>query len=90
MTKPITTLTRAIQPPLRGMRFRYDGNTASRKNGRARPVAKADHADQRPRLAAGYRAASKVPTKGPTQAKEASENVSPMSRLPTKPPWSAD
>ena len=52
MTKPITTLTRAIQPPLRGSFFRYDGNSASRKNGSARPVAKVDHADQRPRAAA--------------------------------------
>src|ERR1017187_4062069 len=39
MTQPMTTFTRAIQPPLRGMRCRYDGNTASRKNGSARPGA---------------------------------------------------
>ena len=35
-------------------------------------------------------AASSVPTNGPTQANDASENVSPISRLPAKPPWSAD
>ena len=86
----MTTLTRAIQPPLRGMRFRYEGNTASRKNGRARPVAKLTMPINGRVLPPDTEAASKVPTKGPTQAKEASENVSPMSRLPMKPPWSAD
>src|ERR1035438_2052363 len=90
MTKPITTFTRAIQPPLRGMRFRYEGKTASRKNGRARPGAKVTMPLHGRGLSPATDAASKVPTKGPTQAKEASENVSPMSRLPRKPPWSAD
>ncbi len=86
MMKPITTLTRAIQPPLRGMRFRYDGNTASRKNGRASPVAKVTMPISGRVLPPETEAASRVPTKGPTQAKEASEKVSPMSRLPRKPP----
>jgi hypothetical protein len=31
-----------------------------------------------------------VPTNGPTQANEASENVSPMSSAPAKPPFSED
>src|SRR5260370_9064618 len=41
-------------------------------------------------LAPEAEAARRVPTKGPTQAKDASEKVSPMSRLPRKPPLSAD
>jgi len=79
----MTTFTRAIQPPLRGMRFRYDGNTASRKNGSARPVAKLTMPINGRVLPPETDAASKVPTKGPTQEKDASENVSPMRRLPT-------
>src|ERR1039457_5340188 len=35
-------------------------------------------------------AASSVPTKGPTHANEASENVSPISSVPAKPPFSED
>ena len=35
-------------------------------------------------------AASSVPTNGPTQANEASENVSPISSVPAKPPFSDD
>ena len=54
-TKPITTFTRASQPPLRGMRFRYDGKSASRKNGSARPVAKVTMPSKRPQSAAGDR-----------------------------------
>ena len=34
-------------------------------------------------------AARRVPTKGPTHAKDANENVRPMSSEPTNPPWSA-
>ena len=86
----MTTLTRAIQPPLRGIRFRYDGNTASRKNGSARPVAKATMPNNGRVLPPETEPASKVPTNGPTQAKEDSEKVNPMSRLPRKPPRSAD
>ena len=35
-------------------------------------------------------AASSVPTNGPTQANEDSENVSPISSVPAKPPFSED
>ena len=35
-------------------------------------------------------AASRVPTKGPTQANDARENVSPITRVPTKPPLLED
>ncbi len=35
-------------------------------------------------------AASSVPTNGPTQANDASENVSPMRSVPAKPPLSDD
>ena len=61
MTKPITTLTRAIQPPLRGMRFRYDGKSASRKNGSARPVAKVTMPISGRVLPPDTEAASRVP-----------------------------
>ena len=44
------------------------------------------HAGQRPAPPPATEAASSVPTNGPTQAKEASENVSPMSSVPAKPP----
>ena len=90
MTKPITTLTRAIQPPLRGRRFRYEGKSASRKNGRARPVANVTMPTSGRVPPPETDAASSVPTNGPTQAKEASENVSPMSSVPAKPPFSDD
>ena len=90
MTKPITTLTRAIQPPLRGSFFRYDGKSASRKNGSARPVAKVTMPNSGRVPPPDTEAASSVPTKGPTQAKEASENVRPISSVPAKPPLSDD
>ena len=94
MTNPMTTFTRASHPPLLGRRFRYDGNNASRKNGRARPVANAaipmsGRAQGAPPPPATD-AASSVPTNGPTQANEASENVSPMSSAPAQPPFSED
>ena len=40
MMKPITTFTRASHPPERGSFFKYPGNTASKKNGAASPMAK--------------------------------------------------
>jgi hypothetical protein len=39
-TKPPTTFTAFIQSPLRGIRARSPGASASRKNGSARTVAK--------------------------------------------------
>ena len=88
MTKPITTLTRAIQPPLRGRRFRYEGKSASRKNGSARPVANVTMPTSGRVPPPETEAASSVPTNGPTQANEASENVRPISSVPAKPPFS--
>src|SRR6516165_1365417 len=90
ITKPMTTLTRDIQPPLFGNRLRYDGKSASRKNGSARPVAKESIPNSGRAPPPETDAASSVPTKGPTQANDASEKVSPMSSVPTKPPLSED
>ena len=90
MTKPITTFTRASHPPLRGMRFRYDGKSASRKNGSASPVAKTTMPTSGRGRPPPTDAASSVPTKGPTQANDESANVSPISSVPAKPPCSDD
>src|SRR5690242_20180217 len=87
MTKPMTTLTRASHPPLLGIRFKYEGNKAKRKNGSARPAAKVNMpAAGRARLPP-TEAARRDPTNGPTHAKEASEKVSPITSVPTKPPF---
>ena len=87
MTKPITTFTRASHPPLRGNRFRYEGNSASRKNGSARPVANTTMPTAgRMRLPSVTDAASSVPTNGPTQANDESAKVSPISSVPANPP----
>ena len=90
MTNPMTTFTRASQPPLLGRRFRYDGNSASRKNGSASPVANVTIPATGRAMPPPTEAASSVPTNGPTQANDASENVSPMSRVPANPPFSDD
>src|SRR3954449_6143261 len=70
MTKPITTLTRAIQPPLRGSFFRYEGKSARKKNGSERPVAKVAIPIRGRVPPLETDAASSVPTNGPTQANE--------------------
>src|SRR5258708_5175093 len=84
--KPITTLIRSIQPPLRGSFFKYDGNAARKKKGAASPAAKLI-------IPAGGRdppdcteAVRMLPKNGPTQANEVSENVSPMINVPSNPP----
>ena len=44
-TNPITTFTRASHPPLWGSFFRYDGNSARKKNGERQSGGEADHAE---------------------------------------------
>src|ERR1051326_7324304 len=83
-TNPMTTLTRASQPPLLGSFLRYDGNAARKKNGDASPVANPNMP-----TTASFDCAedtSSGPTKGPTQANEVSENVRPISSVPKYPP----
>src|ERR1041385_6912266 len=87
MTKPITTLTRASHPPLLGKRFKYDGNKARKKNGRARPLEKHTMPSSGRAPPPCTEAASSDPTNGPTQANDVSENVSPMSSVPNTPPF---
>ena len=74
-------------PPLLGSRFRYDGNSASRKNGSARPVANATMPSSGRAPPLPTEAASSVPMNGPTQANEASANVRPISSVPAMPPF---
>src|SRR5215472_14791207 len=85
-TKPMTTFTRASQPPERGSFFRYWGKIASRKNGSARPLAKTSIPSNGRAPPPCTEAASSVPINGPTQAKEASANVRPIIRVPIVPP----
>src|SRR6266581_9097291 len=75
ITKPITTFTRAIHPPLRGRRFRYEGKSASTKKGSASPPENASMPNTGRAPPPPTEAASSVQTKGPKQANEASENV---------------
>src|SRR4051794_11996367 len=90
ITNPITTFTRAIHPPLRGIFFRYDGKSARKKYGSDSPVAKVAIPIRGRVPPLDTEAASSVPTNGPTQANDANENVRPMSSVPTKPPLSDD
>src|SRR4051794_33246496 len=86
-TKPITTFTRASQPPLRGIFFKYEGNAARKKKGDASPVAKlAMPTIGCVKLELVIEEASSGPTNGPTQANDVSENVSPISSVPKYPP----
>src|SRR5271163_2599339 len=92
-TNPITTFTRASHPPLRGSFFRYEGNAARKKNGDARPVAKLAIPSTGAAPLSWTDAARIVPRKGPTQANEVSEKVSPINNVPRYPPrrdaWSS-
>src|SRR5437870_5820037 len=85
-TKPITVFTRASHPPLFGSFFKYDGNAAKKKNGDASPVAKLTIPSTGCAPFDCTDAASKLPTNGPTQANDVSENVSPISSVPKYPP----
>ena len=83
MMKPSTTFTRASQPPLRGSRFRYEGNSASRKNGDASPEANVIIPSAGWMPPRWTEPASSVPMNGPTQANDVSENVRPISSVPS-------
>src|SRR5258706_10288065 len=85
-TNPITIFTRASHPPLFGSFFRYDGNAAKKKNGDASPVAKLTIPSTGCGPLVWTEAASRLPTNGPTQANDVSENVSPISSVPKYPP----
>ncbi len=86
-TNPITTFTRASQPPLRGSFFKYDGNAARKKNGDASPVAKlAIPTTGCVMLWLVTEDASNGRQSGPTHAKDVSENVRPISRRAKYPP----
>ncbi len=79
---PITVLTRASHPPLRGSFFRYDGNAARKKNGDASPVAKLIMPSTGSAPLFCTDAARRLPTNGPTQPNDVSEKVRPMSNVP--------
>src|SRR5580700_4955552 len=83
---PITVFTRASHPPLLGSFFRYPGNAARKKNGNARPVAKLAIPSTGCKPFNCTDAAKRLPTKGPTQANDVSENVSPINSVPKYPP----
>src|SRR5215469_12055675 len=83
---PITTLTRANHSPDLGSFDNQLGNSASRKNGNARPLENEAIPSSGRSLPPVTEAASNVPINGPTHANEASANVSPISSVPRNPP----
>ena len=84
MMNPSTTFTRASQPPLRGIRCRYAGKSASRKNGEASPAANVIMPSAGWMPPRCTELASRVPMNGPTQAKDVSEKVRPISKRPER------
>ena len=80
--KPITTFTRASHSPERGNFFSHAGKSASRKNGKERPVAKVAIPITGRSFPPVTDAASRVPMNGPTHAKDARANVRPISSAP--------
>ena len=87
--KPITTFTRASQPPLRGIFFRYCGKQRQQEKRQCQvPLAKTTMPSSGRAPPPCTDAASSVPMNGPTQANDASAKVRPISSVPSVPPCS--
>ena len=79
-------LVLASQLPLLGIRARYAGNRAKKKNGRARPIENINMPKIGQLRSPWIEPAKSAPMNGPVQAKDASANTSPMTSVPSKPP----
>src|SRR5687768_192480 len=84
--KPMKALTVTSQEPDFGILARYEGNSASRKNGEAKAVLKASMPTIGQTRSPCVAEASNPPTKPNVQVKEVSVKVSPIKSGPTNPP----